>query len=240
MYQDRFYRDWLGGIDLVKFEVQIDESDLMIAADRNLYPQGLQAVIKYRGQLESYITVNPTFETSLVPVAPSIIAPEIVARMCAAARRANVGPMAAVAGAIAEFVGRDLLKDSKEIIVENGGDIFLKSRKKRRVAVYAGDSPLSGKVAVVIESKRTPIGICTSAGSVGHSLSLGRADAALVISKDTILADAAATAIGNLIHDPGDIEEGLQLAKRISGVEGALIIMGDKMGAWGEIEVQGI
>ncbi len=240
MYEERFYRDWMGGIDLVKFQVQVDESDLMIAADRNLYPQALEAAIKYRGQLESYISANPIFETSLAPVTPTIIAPEIVVKMCSASRKVGVGPMAAVAGAVAEYVGRDLLKDSKEVIVENGGDIFLKSRKKRRVAVYAGESPLSGRVAVVIAGKRTPFGVCTSAGSVGHSFSMGRADAVLVISKDTLLADAAASAIGNRVLGPEDIEGALKFAQGIAGVEGVLIIIGDKMGAWGDIEIEGI
>ena len=145
--------------------------------------------------------------------------------------------MASVAGAIAEFVGNDLLDFSPEIIVENGGDIYLKSLKKRLIGIYAGESPLSGKVELEIDGQDTPLGVCTSSGTVGHSLSYGKADAVVVLSKSAALADAAATAIGNLIVQPEDIQSGIDFAKRVEGLKGLLIIKDDKVGFWGEIKI---
>ena len=146
--------------------------------------------------------------------------------------------MASVAGAIAEFVGTDLASGSAEIIVENGGDIYLKSQKKRLIGIYAGKSSLSNKIGLEINASDTPLGICTSSGTVGHSLSYGKADAVTVVSKSTPLADAAATAIGNIIKQPSDIPKGIEMAKRTDGLKGVVIITGDILGLWGEIKLR--
>jgi len=157
--------------------------------------------------------------------------------MSESAEKVSVGPMASVAGAIAEFVGTELSKFSPEVIVENGGDIFLKGLKTRRIGIYAGTSPLSGKIGLKINGKDTPLGICTSSGTVGHSLSYGKADAAIAIAKSAILADAAATAIGNLIKEPSDIPSGIKFAEGIEGLKGVIIIKGENMGLWGDIKI---
>jgi ApbE superfamily uncharacterized protein (UPF0280 family) len=158
--------------------------------------------------------------------------------MAEAAAKVNVGPMAAVAGAFAEFVGLDLLKYSPEVIVENGGDIFLKSTKSRLVGVYAGeDSPLTGRVALKIEPLDTPIGVCTSSGTVGHSLSFGKADAVVVLSRSTALADAAATAIGNIVKEETDVQKALDYARSVKGLVGVAVLVNDKMGVWGKINL---
>jgi ApbE superfamily uncharacterized protein (UPF0280 family) len=143
--------------------------------------------------------------------------------------------MAAVAGAMAEMVSKDLLKLSKEVIVENGGDIYLATSKERTVGIYAGNSPLSLKMGILIKPEEAPLGICTSSGTVGHSLSFGKADAVCILSKSAALADAAATAVGNVIQEKKDIEKGLERGKEIEGVLGMLIIVGEKMGVWGNI-----
>ena len=145
--------------------------------------------------------------------------------------------MASVAGAVAEFVGNDLLPFSAEIIVENGGDIYLKSLNKRVVGIYAGKSPLSGRIGIEISGEATPLGICTSSGTVGHSLSYGQADAVVVLAKSSTLADAAATAIGNLIIKANDIQSGIEFAKGIDGLSGAIIIKDDNLGLWGEVKL---
>jgi ApbE superfamily uncharacterized protein (UPF0280 family) len=187
--------------------------------------------------LERYIERHPSFLTSLEPIAVAEDAPQIVTEMAEAARKAGVGPMAAVAGAIAEFVGNELLAFSPEIIIENGGDIYLKSAKTRIIGIYAGKSPLTGRIALEIKGQDTPMGIGTSSGTLGHSLSFGRADAAIVLSRSATLADAAATAVGNLIVQPGDIPSGMERAQSIEGVTGVIIIKGDKMGLWGEVKI---
>jgi ApbE superfamily uncharacterized protein (UPF0280 family) len=143
--------------------------------------------------------------------------------------------MAAVAGAMAEWVAKDLLSLSKEVIIENGGDIYLATSKERRIGIYAGDSPLSLKIGIVIRPEENPIGVCTSSGTVGHSLSFGKADAVCILSKSAALADAVATAVGNVVQEKKDIEYGLDMARGIEGVLGVLIIVGEKMGVWGNV-----
>jgi ApbE superfamily uncharacterized protein (UPF0280 family) len=157
--------------------------------------------------------------------------------MAEAARAAHVGPMAAVAGAIAEAVGNDLLLYSPEVIVENGGDIYMKSLQQRHVGIYAGSSPFTGKIALKISPEDTPLGICTSSGTVGHSLSLGVADAVIVLAPSTALADALATAIGNRIKKSEDIDTEIKKARETEGITGLVIIKDDRIGFWGTISL---
>ena len=237
MYEPRLYRHWVKDKDLVSFNVVVKETDLYIRASSNLKRKALKLVIKYRDMLERYIERHPLFLTSLEPLAVAEDAPQIVTQMAEAGRKAGVGPMAAVAGAIAEFVGNELLAFSPEIIIENGGDIYLKSTETRIIGIYAGKSPLTGRIALEINGQDTPTGIGTSSGTVGHSLSFGRADAAIALSRSATLADAAATAVGNLIVQPGDIPSGMERAQSIEGVTGVIIIKGDKMGLWGKVKI---
>ena len=237
MYQPRFYREWTKDKDLVSFSVVVRETDLYIRARRNLKRKALKAVLKYRAPLEGYIGRHPEFLTSLIPLPVGEDAPQIVKAMANAAKEVGVGPMAAVAGAIAEYVGKDLLPFSSEVIVENGGDIFLKILKKRLIGIYAGGSPLSGKVALEIQPEETPLGVCTSSGTVGHSLSFGRADACTVLSPSASLADAAATAVGNLVREVEDIPRGIEFAQGVKGLKGVVIIKDDRIGLWGEVKI---
>jgi len=237
MYEPRTYRHWIKYKDLISFNIVIRETDLYICASSNLKRKAYKLVLKYRDKLEGYIGQHPTFLTSLKPLPIDENAPRIVREMAKAAERVKVGPMASVAGAIAEFVGSELLAFSPEIIVENGGDIYLKSSEKRIVGIYAGKSPLTDKIGLEINGEDTPLGICTSSGTVGHSLSRGKADAVIVLSKSATLADAAATAIGNLIKQPSDIPNGIEFAKSIEGLKGVIIIKGDNIGLWGEVKI---
>ncbi len=235
MYAPRTYRHWIKGDDLISFDVSEKETDLYIRASRNLKRKAHKLVLKYRSILEKYIERQPSFLTSLEPLHPAENAPHIVRSMLESAKKAGVGPMASVAGAIAEFVGNELLAYTPEVIIENGGDIYLKSLDKRIVGIYAGKSPLTGKIGLEISGGDTPLGICTSSGTVGHSLSYGEADAVVVLSKSATLADAAATAIGNLIKQPGDIPRGIEFATGVDGLIGVIIIKDDKVGLWGEV-----
>ncbi|MEE9520530.1 MAG: UPF0280 family protein [Dehalococcoidales bacterium] len=237
MYEPRTYRHWIKGGDLISFNVVVKETDLYIRASTNPKSKARKLVLKYRHALERYIERHPAFLTSLKPLPVDDNAPHIVKAMSEAASKAAVGPMASVAGAIAEFVGTELLAFTPEIIVENGGDIYLKSLGKKIIGIYAGESPLSGKIELEIDGADTPLGICTSSGTVGHSLSYGKADAVIVLSQSATLADAAATAIANLIKQPGDIPGGIERAKSIEGVSGVIIIQGDKTGLWGKVKI---
>ena len=237
MYEKRTYRNLVKTDDLITFEVIVKETDLLVRAERDLSKETRESVLKYRHQLETYIAMNPEFQKSLVPLTEDPYAPEIVRQMIQTSQLAHVGPMAAVAGAMAELVSKDLLKLSKEVIVENGGDIYLAISKERTIGIYAGDSPLSFKIGMVISPEETPLGVCTSSGTVGHSLSFGKANAVCILSKSAALADAAATAVGNVVKEKKDIELGLEKGREIVGVLGALIIVEEKMGVWGNIKL---
>jgi len=237
MYQPRTYRHWVQGQGLVSFHVVIKETDLYIRVSSGLKIEARNLVLKYRRILEKYINKHPLFATSLKPITIAEDAPAIIREMATAAAKVDVGPMAAVAGAIAQFVGEELILHSPEVVIENGGDIYLKSLKDRTVAIYAGSSPLSGKIGLEIKAAETPLSICTSSGTVGHSLSLGKADAVVIASKSATLADAAATAICNIIIQPEDIQAGIEFAKHIEGLLGVVIIKDDKIGIWGNITI---
>jgi ApbE superfamily uncharacterized protein (UPF0280 family) len=236
-YQPRIYRHWIEGQDLVAFNVTIKETDLYIRATTNLEKKAQCSAFKYREQLEQYIAKNPDFQTSLKPLPLPTNAPRIIKDMLEAGEKANVGPMAAVAGAIAKYVGRELLEFTPEIIVENGGDIFLKTTQKRVVGIYAGNSPLTGKLGIEINPNDTPLGICTSSGMVGHSLSFGKADAVVVVATSATLADAAATAICNEVKKPDDINRAIEIGKNIAGLKGIVIVIGSNIGVWGDIKL---
>jgi ApbE superfamily uncharacterized protein (UPF0280 family) len=230
------YRGRASAAGLVSFRVAVKESDLLIACDRDLHEEARVALLRCRSDLESYIEAHPMFLQSLAPVPILPGAPRIVQRMAKAAVQAGVGPMAAVAGAVADEVGTALSPLSQEVLVENGGDIFCRVRNSRVVALDAGNSPLSYKFGIKISRTREAIGICTSSGTRGGSLSFGRADSACIIGSSATLADAAATAVGNAVVDAADIEKGLNLAQSIPGVLGVAVVVGEKMGAWGQIE----
>ena len=237
MRAPRFYRHWIKDDDLVSFEAVVEQTDLYIRSRRNLKDKALDSVLKHRAPLESYIGRHPLFLTTLDPYEAEAEAPAIVKEMARVSQLTGVGPMAAVAGAIAEAVGRDLLAFSPEVIVENGGDIFLKITRKRLVGIYAGQSSFTRKVALEVMPRETPLGICTSSGTVGHSLSLGSADALVVLSPSTVLADAAATALGNMVKAADDIPRAIEKAQTIEGLRGVVVIVGDKMGVWGKVKI---
>jgi len=237
-YQDRSYRRLAELGNLTPFEVRVKETDLQIMADCNLAGAATDLVIQFRSQLEGYIAGHPAFLTSLTPLPDDKLAPPIVKAMLAAGRAAGVGPMAAVAGAIAEFVGKALCpKQTREIIVENGGDIYLDRRQDSTIAIFAGTSPLSNKVGIKIPLSAMPLGICTSSGTVGHSLSLGEADSVTVLARDTALADSVATRLGNEVIAGRDINQALAVGQTIPEISGLVIIRDDQLGAWGEVEL---
>lgn len=237
-YVDRTYRNVPDSEGLVTFTVVEKESDLWIATDRDRTRTARAALLGIRRILEEYISQHPTFRTTLEPLPDDKHATEEVRRMLNAGAASGVGPMAAVAGTVSDYVGRALLETgATEVLVENGGDLFVASNRERVVAVFAGESPLSMKVGVKIKPERTPLGVSTSSGTVGPSLSLGKADAAVVTAEDSSLADASATAIANHVKSPDHVNAALAFAQGIEGIAGVLIIAGDRLGAWGDMEL---
>jgi len=224
---------------LVSSYVRMVETDLHILAPGNVEEEALRLVAGVRRQIETYIRSHVRFGDTLVPLPEDESAPMVIREMLAAGQAAGVGPMAAVAGAIAEVVGRGLIDSGVEdLIVENGGDIFIVRPQECTVAVFAGPSPLSNRVGIRLTPAMMPAGVCCSSGSVGHSLSLGRADAVVVTARSTPLADAAATRIANEVNDsPGSINEALKVAQSIKGISGAVVVQGKHLGAWGDVEL---
>jgi uncharacterized protein len=236
-YFDRAYRNWTIKNNLIGFNVTVRETDLFISADSNLSSIALASVHRLRFSLESYISTHHNFLMSLVPVVYDSFAPEIVREMMGASAKAGVGPMAAVAGAMAEYVGRDLLQNTRNLIIENGGDIYLNTLNDVHIGLFAGSSPLSGRVSIMVRKEEMPLGVCTSSGTVGHSLSFGCTDACCVTSGSAALADAAATAIGNMVKSKRDIQNGLRTGMKIDGVLGIVIVIDDQLGVIGDIEL---
>jgi len=236
-YEPRTYRTRMARSGLTGFRVAVKETDLWVLAARDFSLEVREVVIQERQQLEAYIAGHPGFLISLVPWPADPFAPPVVREMIEAAAAVGVGPMAAVAGALAARVGRHLAPLSPEVIVENGGDIFLTITGPATVALFAGKSPLSHRVGLKLDPALSPLGVCTSSGTVGHSLSFGRADAACVLAKNTALADAAATALGNRIQGSDSIAPALEWIAGVPEILGALVVVGEKLGAWGRVEL---
>jgi hypothetical protein len=237
-YQRRFYRDGVRAKDLHLTCIIDKETDLQILTNRRLDKELIKEKVgAYRWEIENYINKDRRFLTSLKPISVELRAPAIVQEMNKAARLVNVGPMAAVAGAIAEFLARDLLEMGyKEVIIENGGDIFLKTTKTRNVGIYTGKSRLWQDIYLKIRPQKTPLGICTSSGTVGHSLSFGSSDCVVILAKSAAFADAVATATANRVQTKQDLEKALDFAKSIKDVLGVVIIIDNNLISWGDIE----
>jgi ApbE superfamily uncharacterized protein (UPF0280 family) len=233
--EPRTYRTRMARSGLAGFRVEVKETDLWVLAARDFSQEVREVVIQERQQLEAYIAGHPGFLTSLVPWPLDPFAPPVVREMIEAAAAAGVGPMAAVAGALAARVGRHLAPLSPEVIVENGGDIHLIITGPATVALFAGKSPLSHKVGLKLDPALSPLGVCTSSATVGHSLSFGRADAACILAKSTALADAAA--LGNHIQGPEAIAPALEWVASLPEILGAVVVVGEKLGAWGQVEL---
>lgn len=243
LYEPRWYRDQLHASELHAYTVSFKETDLWIGVNAGAFTPELErasydAVRELRTQLDAYITTDPDFLYTLSPHIPKPSCPPVASLMAAAAAKAGVGPMAAVAGAFSQLVAGHLLRSFPitDLIIENGGDIYLISSRTRRIAVYAGNSPLSNKIALEIPADRCPLGICTSSGSVGHSLSFGKADAVTVLCKDALVSDAYATAICNMVKTPADIDDALYYSTTRPDIMGIVIIIGDRIGLRGDVK----
>jgi uncharacterized protein len=202
-------------------------------------------IIKQRDILEEYVLVNQKFLKSLLPITVlDQSAPDIAQMMKEAAALTNVGPMAAVAGSIAQLAAEiEYLETEKrsrkniktETIVENGGDIFMVLKKELILGIYTDVKSLQGKLAFRILPEDTPLGVCSSSSTMGHSLSLGNCNLTTVFSKSGALADAAATRACNMVRDKSDIQNTLNEISSIDGINGLIIIKGDSVGMTGDL-----
>jgi ApbE superfamily uncharacterized protein (UPF0280 family) len=235
----------MGNARWKSFRAGYRETDLWVAVDAERYSSEterytMDRILFYRSVLEEHIAVFPEFRDSLVPVmAPAGVHP-MLRDMYEAAQAAGTGPMSAVAGAIAQYTANDLISrfGLSEVIVENGGDIFLKLTAPTTVAVFAGTSPLSDKLGLVISPEETPLSVCCSSGTVGHSLSFGIADACMIACRSGALADAYATAFCNEVKNSDQVQQVTEMALKKTEIMSVVIIAGDKVGLGGSIEVK--
>lgn len=235
----------MGNSRWTSFRSSWRETDLWVAMDREHYRREaerftMDRILFYRKVLEEHIALYPEFRDSLTPVvAPGGVHPMITA-MSDAALAAGTGPMSAVAGAMAEYTCMDLLAEfgADEVVVENGGDIFMRLTAAVTVAVHAGDSPLSEKIALQVEPGETPLALCCSSGTVGHSLSFGMADACMIACRSGAGADAWATAFGNEVKNSDQVQQVTEMALQKPGIMSVVIIAGDKAGLGGTIKVK--
>ncbi|MBU4175464.1 MAG: UPF0280 family protein [Actinobacteria bacterium] len=235
MIDNRAYRGVMEPEGLDCYRVVIGESDLYICTEGEWKSRARESLAERRRELEEYLESHPSFGMSFKPVPATGDAPGIVEEMARAASVFDVGPMASVAGAIAQRVGRDLLNLSSQVIVENGGDIFMAGGRKRRVRVFAGE----GAPAIDIKLACSPggMGLCTSSATVGPSVSLGAADAVAVLAQTATLADAAASAFGNMVNSTEEIGDVLTGASEHAEVLGIVVVAGGSVGVWGGLEI---
>jgi len=213
------------------------ETQCTIISDKKIGIQTAEESIKHnRKELEEYARANPNFLYTLEPISARR-GPLVAKLMAEVAEKANVGPMAAVAGVLADLAVKDMIRNGCEVaVVENGGEVSAVSKGAIDVALSAGDVPLSKRFGFRLTD--FPIGLATSSGRFSHALSFGDAEAATVFCRNAGLADAAATAVGNVVkgEDPRSaIQRGINKALSIQGVEGVLIVYRGFVGTAGKI-----
>lgn len=240
-YRERSYRSRFSNDERRWFCVKFLESDLWIGVDSGSYRASMEAdtyamLVDLRRQMDAYLLMDPQYKTALTPYDAGLEAPAILKEMSRVSHKTGIGPMSAVAGAVAKKVAEFL--GTKEVIVENGGDIYAQAASDMDISVFAGQSPLSEKIGLHIPAADFPLGICTSSGTVGPSLSLGRADAVMIVCKDVLLADSYATAMANRIKTVNDLQSVIDRISDLPDILGAIAVKDDRMAITGCYELR--
>ena len=240
-YRERSYRSRFSNDERRWFCVKFLESDLWIGVDRGSYRASMEAdtyamLVDLRRQMDAYLLMDPQYKTALTPYDAGLEAPNILKEMSRVSHKTGIGPMSAVAGAVAKKVAEFL--GTQEVIVENGGDIYAQAASDMDISVFAGQSPLSEKIGLHIPAAEFPLGICTSSGTVGPSLSLGRADAVMIVCKDVLLADSYATAMANRIKTVNDLQSVIDRISALPEILGAIAVKDDRMAITGRFELR--
>ncbi|MBD3264200.1 MAG: UPF0280 family protein [Candidatus Omnitrophica bacterium] len=234
MYEPRLYRDIAKeGFSL---EIAYKESDILIVSSAEIeYKEAYNLLIKYYGIVEKYAKDRPDFLNSLSPLKEDSRASSIAKDMIFYSGLAGTGPFSAVAGAISFYVGRELLSSVDEIILENGGDIFIKTKKARRIGVYLGENSSFPQLGLEIQPRNGDFGIASSSSLLGHSLGFGQAELVTVIGKNSMVADAFATAFSNKVKDDRSVDFVLKEARKNDYLDGLMIVFKGQLYIWGDI-----
>ena len=195
-----------------------------------------RALVQERKKLEAYILRHPEFKDTLSPIDLLPDAPEIAQKMAKASAATGLGPMASVAGTLAQ-IGVEAAKEAgcNEAIVENGGDMYVMSPRPVTIGIYAGENSVGAQLAFHLIPGELPLAICSSSSKMGHSLSFGDCELATVIAKDGALADSVATLTCNSISNETDVEQVLDTVGKIEGIRGILVVKNSRIGLWGDL-----
>ncbi len=226
--------------NLYEYGLTINESTIHLKSDKKeAIMESIEKIKYHRQELTNYVRDHPDFQYALKPVKMESTAPRIVQLMVKSSRVADVGPMASVAGALADFGLEAMLKTGANIaVVENGGEIAAYTRKPILVTILSGSLKLSGKIGFNLTEDDCPLGIATSSSKTGHAISFGEADSVTIVADTASLADAAATSVCNSVVGKDvkkSVQMGLERAKGIKGIRGALIIRGEHVGIAGRL-----
>lgn len=242
-YAARTYRTISNSAEEAAFQVILDESDLWIScpkkyfAEQEKLPGRVQEKLRHtRAAIKSWMRLQPEFGPSLVPLDVHESAPHIIKRMEQAGKAWQVGPMASVAGAVAEEVAREFMHESPDFIVENGGDIYMASTRGRTVALLP-DPANGARIGLKINAGLFPLSVCSSSSTIGHSLSFGNGELVTVLAQNACMADAAATSLCNRLKNPRDLEGIIKEAENSPEILGIFAQCGSRMGLWGDIEL---
>jgi hypothetical protein len=237
-YRDRDrYRNLCDPGELIRTRVTVAETDLEVLTDQEVGDLPLELVLACRGTLEAYLEDAPGFRDALLPLDPLPGAPPLIREMCRAARLAGVGPMAGVAGAVADHVGRGLRRRCATVVVENGGDVFLASPRERVVGIWAGEASPGSRLGIRLPGGSHPTGICTSSAAIGPSFSAGNALAATVVASSAVLADALATSLGNRLRDTASLVPALEWVRGLEGAWGAVAVLEGRLAFCGDLDL---
>jgi ApbE superfamily uncharacterized protein (UPF0280 family) len=212
-------------------------SDLLISADTDV-GSGIEKILtEIYSKLEYVIEHDRKFKDSLLPVRVKSFYPAEIKRMCLLSSEFSVGPMAAVAGLVNDFIAEKLQDFCRSLIIENGGDVFIRSDRDIRTGLFIKNPFFKDRIVLKIDKKYLPCGLCSSSGTFGHSLSLGKCDLAVVMSDSATSADAAATAVANSVSNEEDVQKSLEHFSTFDSIKGLVIVKDKKIGIWGNLEL---
>ncbi len=244
MYQQRKYRDKKNDERFTYFRVQEKETDLWIGITPRFYQSWLPGhvaryIIRSRREIETYMLTDPAFFTRHVPLDDVPGDKAIIHQMAEAGKKAGVGPMAAVAGAISGSVAKDItgMFPSAELVIENGGDIAAVFASSLVVRLETDNHGLLGETGILLHGGLSPCGICSSSGKFGHSFSYGKADLVSVVCKVPALADAWATSLCNIIRSDTDLKKVDQIISVHTDIIACIALANDNMLVYGDIDL---
>jgi len=221
--------------EFVTAKLEIGETAATIGAERVYVEAAVDAIKAAREEIERLVRKDRFFLTTMEPYDPSPKSGGVVRRMCEAARAAGVGPMATVAGAIAQEALEAMLSQGcRHAWVDNGGDIAVMVERPVTIEVFH-DPASANAFALELENTGKPLGICSSSGTLGHSISFGNADTVVAVARDAVLADALATAIGNNVSGPGSLKGCFEPFTGIRGFHGGIAMAGGEVAIHGDI-----